>query len=60
MQKIKIVLIFLTLTLVGACSKTINCCPIVAGSVIENPRTVGDYVVNATVYRDAYQMCLCK
>lgn len=60
MQKIKIALIFSTLILVGACSKTINCCPIVAGSVIENPRTVGDYVINAKVYEEAYQMCLCK
>ena len=37
-----------------------NCCPIVKGSVIENPRTVGDYVINAKVYEEAYQMCMCK
>ncbi len=59
-MRTKNVLIFLTLILLNACSKTINCCPIVAGSVVENPRTVGDYVVNAKVYEEAYQMCLCK
>lgn len=59
-MRIKSVLIFLTLISLNACSKTINCCPIVAGSVVENPRTVGDYVVNAKVYEQAYQMCLCK
>lgn len=59
-MRTKSVLIFLTLILLNACSKTINCCPIVAGSVVENPRTVGDYVVNAKVYEEAYQMCLCK
>lgn len=59
-MRIKSVLIFLILMFLNACSKTINCCPIVAGSVVENPRTVGDYVVNAKVYEQAYQMCLCK
>lgn len=59
-MKIKIALIFSGLIFLNACSNTMNCCPIVAGSVIENPRTVGDYVVNATVYRDAYNMCLCE
>lgn len=59
-MRIKNVLIFSTLILLSACSKTINCCPIVSGSVIENPRTVGDYVVNATVYQNAYKMCLCE
>lgn len=59
-MRTKNVLIFLTLILLNACSKTINCCPIVAGSVVENPRTVGDYVVNAKIYEEAYQMCLCK
>lgn len=59
-MRTKNVLIFLTLILLNACSKTINCCPIIAGSVVENPRTVGDYVVNAKVYEEAYQMCLCK
>lgn len=59
-MRTKNVLIFLTLILLNACSKTINCCPIVAGSVVENPRTVGDYVVNAKVYEEAYKMCLCK
>lgn len=59
-MRTKNVLIFLTLILLNACSKTINCCPIVAGSVVENPRTVGDYVINAKVYEEAYQMCLCK
>ena len=60
MHKIKIALIFLTLIFLHACSKTINCCPVVAGSVVENPRTVGDYVINAKVYEEAYQMCFCK
>lgn len=59
-MRMKSVLIFSTLIFLNACSKTINCCPIVAGSVVENPRTVGDYVVNAKVYKEAYQMCLCK
>ena len=59
-MRIKSVLIFSTLIFLNACSKTINCSPIVAGSVVENPRTVGDYVVNAKVYEEAYQMCLCK
>lgn len=57
---IKIAVIFSTLIFLGACSKTVNCCPIVSGAVVENPRTVGDYVVNATVYREAYNMCMCK
>jgi len=60
MQKIKIALIFSTLILQSACVKTMNCCPIVKGSVIENPRTVGDYVINAKVYEEAYQMCMCE
>lgn len=59
-MRIKSVLIFLILMCLNACSKTINCCPIVAGSVVENPRTVGDYVVNAKVYKQAYEMCLCE
>lgn len=59
-MRTKNVLIFLTLIFLNACSKTINCCPIVAGSVIENPHTVGDYVINAKVYEDAYKMCFCK
>lgn len=59
-MRMKSVLIFSTLIFLNACSKTINCCPIVAGSVVENPRTVGDYVINAKVYKEAYQMCLCK
>ena len=59
-MRMKSVLIFSTLIFLNACSNTINCCPIVAGSVVENPRTVGDYVINANVYKEAYQMCLCK
>ena len=59
-MRMKSVLIFSTLIFLNACSKTINCCPIVAGLVVENPRTVGDYVINAKVYEEAYQMCLCK
>lgn len=60
MRKIKIVLIFSTLIFLNACSKTINCCPVVSGSVIDNPRTVGDYVINAKVYEEAYMMCFCE
>lgn len=56
----KFVAIFSTLICLGACNKTMNCCPVVSGQVIENPRTVGDYVVNAQVYKRAYEMCLCK
>lgn len=59
-MRMKSVLIFSVLIFLNACSKTINCCPAVVGSVVENPRTVGDYVINAKIYEEAYQMCLCK
>lgn len=59
-MRLMIVPLFSTLIFLNACTRTINCCPAVVGSVIENPRTVGDYVVNAKVYEQAYNMCMCK
>lgn len=60
-MSMKSVVIFSALILLNACANPpANCCPDVTGSIITEPRTVGDYVVNCKIYERAFEMCHCK